>query len=66
MTKPLPFTQAGLRRAILAAQSVGLRVVGIRPDGTVLTQSISEITGSLEFTTEAEQDGDSKWADKPA
>ena len=37
MTKPLPFTQAGLRRAIVAAQKAGLYVTGISPDGTVLT-----------------------------
>jgi hypothetical protein len=36
MTKALPFTQLALRRAIKAAQQEGLRVVGIRPDGTVL------------------------------
>lgn len=36
MTKPLPFTQAGLKRAILAARATGLRVTGIRPDGTLI------------------------------
>jgi hypothetical protein len=67
VTKPLPFTQASVRRAIRAAQSAGLRVVGIRPDGTVLTQSTSEITGSLELAADLEQDGErSKWADKSA
>ena len=34
MTKPLPFTQAILSRAIKAAQKAGLRVTGIRQDGT--------------------------------
>lgn len=33
------FTQAELDRAIKAATKAGLRVVGIRPDGTVLTSS---------------------------
>jgi hypothetical protein len=67
MTKRIPFTRASLRRAILAAQSAGLRVVGIRPDGTVITRPAPEITGSLEFSTELEQDGEhSKWADKLA
>lgn len=36
MTKPLPFTQASLKRAILAARAAGLRVTGIRPDGILL------------------------------
>lgn len=36
MTKPLSFTQAGLKRAILAARSSGLRVTGIKPDGTLI------------------------------
>jgi hypothetical protein len=38
MTKPLPFTQASLKRAIAAARAAGLRVTGIRPDGTVLVE----------------------------
>jgi hypothetical protein len=33
-----PFTQARLKRAISAARAAGLRVIGIRPDGTVLVQ----------------------------
>jgi hypothetical protein len=36
MTRPLPFTEASVRRAILAARKAGLRVTGIRPDGTVM------------------------------
>jgi hypothetical protein len=36
MTRPLPFTKARLRRAIEAARKAGLRVTGIRPDGTLL------------------------------
>jgi hypothetical protein len=36
VTKPLSFTQASLKRAILAAHQCGLRVTGIRPDGTLL------------------------------
>lgn len=39
MTKALPFTQASVRRAISAAQSAGLKVTGIAPDGTVLTDN---------------------------
>lgn len=34
----IPFTQAKVKRAISAAQAAGLRVVGIKPDGTVLVE----------------------------
>jgi hypothetical protein len=36
VTAKLPFTEATVRRAIRAAQKAGLKVRGIRPDGTVL------------------------------
>jgi hypothetical protein len=36
MTRAVPFTQAILRRAIEAARKAGLRVTGIRPDGTLI------------------------------
>lgn len=36
MTARSSFTEASLRRAITAARRAGLRVVGIRPDGTVI------------------------------
>jgi hypothetical protein len=39
MTRPLPFTQASLKRAIEAARKAGLRVMGIRPDGTILVDN---------------------------
>ena len=35
MTRALPFTEASLRRAIAAARKSGLRVTGIRSDGTL-------------------------------
>lgn len=38
MSRAIPFTQAKVTRAIAAAKKAGLRVVGIRPDGTVLVQ----------------------------
>jgi hypothetical protein len=38
MSARLPFTQAKVTRAIAAAKKAGLRVTGIRPDGTVLVQ----------------------------
>jgi hypothetical protein len=43
MTKLLPSTQAaGVKRAIAAARASGLRVLGIRPDGTVITWPANE------------------------
>jgi hypothetical protein len=36
MTRPIPFTQAQVTRAIAAAKKAGLRVIGIRPDGTII------------------------------
>jgi hypothetical protein len=36
MTRAIPFTKARLRRAIEAAREAGLRVTGIRPDGTLI------------------------------
>jgi hypothetical protein len=38
MTKHNPYTQRAIERAIKAAISAGVRVVGVRPDGTVLTE----------------------------
>jgi hypothetical protein len=47
MTRQNPYTQRAIERAIKAALSAGLRVVGVRPDGTVLTQDKSAtITGT--------------------
>ena len=34
-----PYTQRQIERAIKAAMACGLRVVGVRPDGTVLTEA---------------------------
>ena len=36
MTKPLPFTEASLSRAIKGVQNAGLFVIGVRPDGTLI------------------------------
>lgn len=36
MTRAIRFTQASLRRAIEAARKAGLRVTGIKPDGTLI------------------------------
>jgi hypothetical protein len=39
MTRHNPYTQRAIERAIKAALAAGLRVTGVRPDGTVLTES---------------------------
>lgn len=38
MTRAVPFTQAAIRRAIRAAEKEGLRVIGIRPDGSIILE----------------------------
>jgi hypothetical protein len=64
MTRALPFTQAGLRRAIEAARKAGLSVTGIRADGTVIvhesTSAIADVAGV------AETENLSKWEDVKA
>lgn len=43
-----PYTQRAIERAIKAAMSAGLRVVGVKPDGTVLTdgkETYTDIAG---------------------
>jgi hypothetical protein len=37
--KQNPYTQRAIERAIKAAQACGLKVVGVRTDGTVLTEA---------------------------
>jgi hypothetical protein len=37
MTKRNPYTQRQIERAIKAAMACGLKVVAVRPDGTVIT-----------------------------
>ena len=39
MNRQNPYTQRAIERAIKAALGAGLRVVGVRPDGTVLTEA---------------------------
>jgi hypothetical protein len=65
MTKPLPFTQASLRRAIAAARKEGLRIAGIRPDGTLITTIAGE-NPAIELVGSAasgESEARSKWQD---
>jgi hypothetical protein len=42
LTKALPFTEAGLARAIRAAMRAGLEVAGVRSDGTLVLKKPGE------------------------
>ncbi|MFY9768914.1 MAG: hypothetical protein WBG18_19740 [Xanthobacteraceae bacterium] len=64
MTRALPFTQASLCRQIKAAQKAGLRVIGIRPDGTVVVHDGSEPIADIASVNE--DDMRSKWEDVKA
>jgi hypothetical protein len=53
MTRAIRFTQASLRRAIEAARKAGLRVTGIRPDGTLI---VDDNPQALEKPVEQERE----------
>jgi hypothetical protein len=40
VTRQTPYTQAAITRTIKAALNAGLLVIGVRPDGTVLTETV--------------------------
>lgn len=65
MTKALPFTKHGLRRAIAAAREEGLAVVGIRPNGDLIIQ---EKPDELKAVLQPPEDDAprSKWQDDVA
>jgi uncharacterized protein GlcG (DUF336 family) len=60
MTKPLPFTESAVRRAVNAARKAGLQVtaVSIAPDGTVTVFQGLEAAAVPEQNEKA-----SEWAD---
>jgi len=62
MTKPLPFTEASLARAIKGVQRAGLFVVGVKSDGTLLISDKPFDLTSL-VPVEPHEDPDSKWRD---
>jgi hypothetical protein len=67
MTKRLPFTQASLRRAIAAARKEGLRVAGIRLDGTLLVNDgDNPFPDIARLAPEEEATVASKWTDVEA
>jgi hypothetical protein len=63
MTKPLPFTESRLRRAIAAVRKEGLSVsaVSIHPDGTITVHQGE--TGVAPAAAMPQHDAVSKWAD---
>ena len=65
MTKPLPFTQASIRRAVKAARKEGLHVLGIRSDGTVIVGDNPNI-GIPVAPSSTENAPPSKWEDVEA
>jgi hypothetical protein len=50
VSKTNPYTQRQYERIIKAALRCGLKVVGVKPDGTVLTEDYVVITGSPGLT----------------
>lgn len=68
MTRPLPFTQASLQRAIAAARAAGLHIKGIAPDGTVLVDDGENSPAIVPETPEPQQNGESppNWRDVEA
>jgi hypothetical protein len=47
MTRPAPFTQAGIRRMIKAAKAEGYCITGIAPDGTLVFGEVTECSPSI-------------------
>lgn len=64
MTARAPFTKASLERAIAAAKRAGLRVTGIRADGTVLVQDSDAPIAPLE--PQGQDARASRWAEVKA
>jgi hypothetical protein len=63
MTRPLPFTEHSLTRAIRAARKAGLRVSGIKPDGTLIVgDNLTVAPSSVDVPTTAHD----RWGDVEA
>jgi hypothetical protein len=62
MTKPLPFTEASLARAIRGVERAGRYVVGVKADGTLLISDHPLDTASLVPVIEETMPA-SKWED---
>jgi hypothetical protein len=65
VTKPLPFTAAGIARAIRGVQAAGKHVIGVRPDGTLIVGDNPIDTTSLGVAPVQDTTA-SKWEDERA
>jgi Mrp family chromosome partitioning ATPase len=65
MTRALPFTEHSMRRAITAARKAGLRVTGIRANGTLFVQDSADPVAELAAQAQPSE-APSKWADVEA
>ncbi len=63
MTKPLPFTAAGLARAIKGVELAGRHVVGVRADGTLIVAEKPIDPASI-VPAIRQDDAASIWGDK--
>ena len=50
MSRQNPYTKRAIKRTIEAALSAGLKVIGVRPDGTVLTEDKSVAVAGTALT----------------
>jgi hypothetical protein len=66
MTRPLPFTELSLRRAISAAQKAGLKVTAIKPDGTLITVPVGKVFTSDDEDLDVNRGDNAKWLDVQA
>ncbi len=67
MTRAVPFTQASMRRAIAAARKEGLRVTGIRPDGTLVVSDADNAGVAVaNLVQEGQSAASAKWEDVEA
>jgi hypothetical protein len=63
VTSPLPFTAAGLARAIKGVEQAGRHVVGVKPDGTlIVAEKPVDITSLIPQDRQTAET--SKWEDK--
>lgn len=65
MTKALPFTAAGLARAIKGVELAGRYVIGVRPDGTLIVGDKPLETASM-IPLDRQNAPASKWEDQGA
>lgn len=64
MTKQAIATQAQVRRNIKAARLEGLRIAGIRPDGTLIVRDgNTPLSPTLDFEVDEQAAPVSKWGD---